>query len=91
VGALSSRPLTACANLTPAGTSDVYATMLTYIWNDTDGGYAIYGAPKGHISAHLESQKIPQGENVGMIDSHVEWRHFNQMINRTGGSPNFYY
>jgi prepilin-type N-terminal cleavage/methylation domain-containing protein/prepilin-type processing-associated H-X9-DG protein len=99
VGALSNRPLTACSTLTgkgPTGSgitgdSDDYATMLTYNWIDVDGGYQYGGATKGHISAHLSNRSIPEGGNVGMIDGHVQWRPFNQMINRSSASPNFYY
>jgi prepilin-type N-terminal cleavage/methylation domain-containing protein/prepilin-type processing-associated H-X9-DG protein len=100
VGSLSRRPLTACATLNgdPAaggsggtGMSDVYSVMVTYNWTDVEGGYTYNGKPKGHISAHTEGGKIPTGGNIGMIDGHVEWRPFNQMINRTDSGPFFYY
>ena len=91
VGNLSNRPLTACATLTSSGDGDVYATMLTYEWNNTDGGYTFKGVTKPHISAHLEGGKIPVGANIGMLDGHVEWRIFNKMINRTESGPYFYY
>ena len=91
VGNLSKRPLTACATLTDSGDSDVYATFVKYNWINTDGGYTYDGVAKGHIAAHLEAGTIPVGANIGMIDGHVEWRPFNQMINRTGGGPYFYY
>ena len=91
VGALSKRPLTACANLTDSGDSDVLSTMNTYNWINTDGGYELNGAAKGHISAHVDGKTIPVGENVGMIDGHAEWRPFNQMICRNGSGPYFYY
>jgi prepilin-type processing-associated H-X9-DG protein len=53
-----------------------------------DGGYRT-----PHISAHMKTATIPDGGNIGMIDGHVEWRPFNQMIDRDdGGSvPWFYY
>jgi prepilin-type N-terminal cleavage/methylation domain-containing protein/prepilin-type processing-associated H-X9-DG protein len=91
VGNLSKRPLTACATLNNSGNSDVYSTMLKYDWNDVDGGYQYNNVLKSHISAHLEGGSIPKGGNIGMIDGHVEWRPFNQMINRASGSPYFYY
>jgi prepilin-type N-terminal cleavage/methylation domain-containing protein len=91
LGATSRRPLTACATLTDTGDSDVFATMQTYNWINVDGGYTYGGAPKGHISAHLKTATVPEGENIGMLDSHVEWRSFNQMINRTSSGPYFYY
>jgi prepilin-type N-terminal cleavage/methylation domain-containing protein/prepilin-type processing-associated H-X9-DG protein len=90
VGDLSKRVLTACATLNPDNNSDIYATFVKYTWNATEGGYMYNGKPKFHISAHLEGGSIPVGGNIGMIDGHVEWRRFQQMIDRTGG-PYFYY
>ncbi|MGA2748696.1 MAG: prepilin-type N-terminal cleavage/methylation domain-containing protein [Verrucomicrobiota bacterium] len=90
VGALSKRPLTACATLNNTGDSDVITAMLKYNWIDVDGGYTYNGGAKGHISAHVTGS-IPDGGNVGMIDGHVEWRPFKQMICRTSSSPYFYY
>jgi prepilin-type N-terminal cleavage/methylation domain-containing protein/prepilin-type processing-associated H-X9-DG protein len=91
VGPLSDRPLTACATLNSTGNSDVYTTMVTYDWNNVDGGYTYNGQPKGHISAHMRDASIPDGANVGMIDGHVKWRPFNQLIVRTSSGPYFYY
>jgi prepilin-type N-terminal cleavage/methylation domain-containing protein len=91
IGAISKRPLVACASLNDTGDSDVDAMMLHYNWIDVDGGYQYQGKTKGHISAHLKNSTIPEGANIGMLDSHVEWRPFNQMINRLAGSPYFYY
>jgi prepilin-type N-terminal cleavage/methylation domain-containing protein/prepilin-type processing-associated H-X9-DG protein len=91
VGNLSRRPLTACATLNNTGDSDLYGMMQKYNWSDVDGGYKYDNAYKGHISAHLEGKSIPSGGNIGMIDGHVEWRPFNQMINRASGNPFFYY
>ncbi|MGO8698020.1 MAG: prepilin-type N-terminal cleavage/methylation domain-containing protein [Limisphaerales bacterium] len=92
VGSLSQRPLVACATLNNTGNSDDYTKMLTYNWTDIDGGYMYAGAYKGHISAHLKNATVPEGGNIGMIDGHVEWRPFRQMIDRTAtGSPYFYY
>ena len=91
VGALAKRPLTACATLNSSGDSDEYTVETTYNWSAVDGGYEYNGQPKGHISAHMANAKIPEGGNIGMIDCHVEWRSFNQMSNRTSGSPYFYY
>jgi prepilin-type N-terminal cleavage/methylation domain-containing protein len=99
VGDLTKRPLVACSTLNGAGptgsgnygSSDVLATMLTYNWIDVDGGYQYGGKTKGHISAHLSNRRVPEGGNIGMIEGHAEWRPFNKMINRSSGSPNFYY
>jgi prepilin-type processing-associated H-X9-DG protein len=65
--------------------------MLTYNWTDVDGGYMVNGVRKGHISAHLANSTIPDGANLGMLDGHVEWRKFNQMINRVGTGPPYFY
>lgn len=91
IGPLSDRPLTACATLNSTGDSDVLTTMATYNWIDVDGGYTYNGVAKGHISAHLKNAALPDGANIGMIDGHVKWRPFNQMINRTSSGPYFYY
>jgi prepilin-type N-terminal cleavage/methylation domain-containing protein len=91
VGPVSKRPLTACATLTTNGFSDVYATMLTYNWDNIIGGYEYNGVHKGNNSAHLEGKLVPVGGNIEMVDMHVEWRPFNQMIQRASGPPFFYY
>jgi prepilin-type N-terminal cleavage/methylation domain-containing protein/prepilin-type processing-associated H-X9-DG protein len=91
LGPVAKRVLTACATLTTSGSSDLFSEMIGYNWIDTDGGYTVAGKAKGHISAHMKNATIPEGGNIGMLDGHVEWRPFNQMINRTGSSPYFYY
>jgi prepilin-type N-terminal cleavage/methylation domain-containing protein len=91
VGPLSRRPLVACANPTDTGSSDLFTSMTGYNWSTTQGGYMYNGAYKDHIAAHLENTLRPVGENIGMIDGHVEWRPFNQFICRNGSSPYFYY
>jgi prepilin-type N-terminal cleavage/methylation domain-containing protein/prepilin-type processing-associated H-X9-DG protein len=91
VGPITKRALVACATLNNTANSDNFATMLTYDWVNVDGGFMYGGAAKGHISAHLKSATIPLGANIGMVDGHVEWRPFNQMVNRTSSSPYFYY
>jgi len=59
----------------------------TYNWTDVEGGYK-----KHDISSHLKNGKIPGGGNIGMLDGHVEWRPFSQMLPRTGpNDPVFYY
>jgi prepilin-type N-terminal cleavage/methylation domain-containing protein len=83
---LSQKQLVACATLNQSQNSDIYAIFKTYTWNATDGGY-----PKPHISAHLEGGTIPVGANEGMLDGHVEWRLFQNMICRVQDGPYFYY
>jgi hypothetical protein len=65
--------------------------MITYNWVNVDGGYKVNNATKGNNSSHLEGKTIPVGANLGMLDMHVEWRPFNQMLNRASGPPFFYY
>jgi hypothetical protein len=96
IGPVAQRVLVADATLngTPglSGNSDVYSYMVKYNWTDVDGGYMYNGQTKGHISAHMKTATIPEGGSLGMLDGHVEWRPFNQMINRVGaGEPWFYW
>jgi prepilin-type processing-associated H-X9-DG protein len=81
----ASRVLVADATLNDTGTSSVYAVMLTYNWVNIDGGFA-----KLHLSPHLKGT-VPLGGNVGMLDGHVEWRNFKNMLARTSSSPYFYW
>jgi prepilin-type N-terminal cleavage/methylation domain-containing protein len=91
VGPVSKRPLLACATITASGFHDDSASMLSYNWTTVDGGYQFNGVTKGNNSSHLEGKLIPVGANIGMLDTHVEWRPFLQMINRASGPPYFYY
>jgi prepilin-type N-terminal cleavage/methylation domain-containing protein/prepilin-type processing-associated H-X9-DG protein len=88
IGPLSKRPLVACATLenTAAGSNPFWPADEKYNWSSVDGGYY-----KPHISAHMANATIPEGGNIGMIDGHVEWRPFKQMICRDATSPWFYY
>lgn len=53
------------------------------------------GYPKLHRTAHMERDgQTPAGGNVGMLDGHVEWRKFPQLIPRTdpkSSSPVFWW
>ncbi len=62
-----------------ASTQTNLALKATYNWTSIRGGYAI-----AHTSPHLAGQ-LPLGGNVAMLDGHVEWRQFSQMIPRTTG------
>jgi len=44
-------------------------------------------------TSHLKTDEEPAGGNMGFLDGHVEWRHFNMMENRYGGSgaPTFWW
>jgi len=78
VGPVAKRVLVACATLETGGSNTNMTEMLTYGWDNIDGGYK-----KPHISAHMANGKIPDGGNMGMLDGHVEWRPFKQFIYRT--------
>jgi prepilin-type N-terminal cleavage/methylation domain-containing protein/prepilin-type processing-associated H-X9-DG protein len=99
----SQRPLVGCATLcrdpgssvpsVDGGFGDLYAEELTYNWSDVPGGYAVHHeAP--HLTTPTSSKPaIPEGCNIGMLDGHVEWRIFSQMLPRAGanGDPMFFY
>jgi prepilin-type processing-associated H-X9-DG protein len=83
VAPAASRVLVADATLTPSfyfPTTD-YAAMLTYDWVYIPNGGPFVPGPG--ISAHLNGA-IPLGGNVGMLDGHVEWRNFTNMVPRAG-------
>jgi prepilin-type processing-associated H-X9-DG protein len=86
----ASRALVADATLTagngvppPAGPT-LNAAMLTYDWAGFIAGEYYY------LSDHLNGL-IPLGGNVGMLDGHVEWRDFTNMLPRAGGSGQPYF
>jgi prepilin-type processing-associated H-X9-DG protein len=70
----------------PAGAA-LNAAMLTYNWVDISSGYG-----RHRLSAHLNG-RVPLGGNLGMLDGHVEWRNFHDMLPRSGGNgdPYFYW
>jgi prepilin-type N-terminal cleavage/methylation domain-containing protein len=87
---VASRPLMCCANMNMTGSSAIPAIENTYSWINIVGSY-----PKNHLSAHMivQSGGLPAGGNEGMLDGHVQWVPFNQMIARCGegGDPFYYY
>jgi prepilin-type processing-associated H-X9-DG protein len=88
----SSRILLGCATINGNGASTVPAILNTYSWtkipNSVDGDVNV---KKPFTSSHMRNAKIPSGANVGMFDGHVEWRPFNKLIPRAGGSTLTYY
>ena len=86
--------LLACATITLGNNLSTSLTMMnTYQWTglphslDPDDP-----VNKPFTTSHLLSSKIPSGGNQAMIDGHVEWTPFRQMIPRAGsGSPAFYW
>ena len=93
---ISSRVLLACATISASGQlSQNLATMRSYSWTglphslDPD----VPGA-KTFTSAHMLNATLPSGGNLGMLDGHVEWRRFQDLIPRAGSAsegPCFYY
>ena len=42
-------------------------------------------------TSHLKNNEEPTGGNIGFLDGHVEWRHFNLMENRYGNRIIFWW
>lgn len=83
----SERVLLADASLTEFG-QNAPPLASQYQWTRIQGGYIA-----SHRSAHLNGL-VPAGCNVSMLDGHVEWRSFAQMIPRTApssSSPPFWW
>lgn len=83
------RPLIAdCTTSQNNENSSVPADQTGYNWTQINGGWS-----KPHKTSHLDKGK-PIGGNIGMLDSHVEWRKFKDMSPRTeqaSGSPTFWW
>ena len=43
------------------------------------------------VTSHLKSDYEPTGGNIGFLDSHVEWRTFENMRMRFGTNPGFWW
>jgi prepilin-type N-terminal cleavage/methylation domain-containing protein len=87
----SERVLMADAILSTLGNeTDKYAAANSY--TSVNGGYLPPAWPNGkpHSSPHL-SGKYPQGSNILMMDTHVEWRKFDQVHIRSTGTPGFWW
>ena len=83
----ASRVLIACATITlPANLSSSLSAMNSFQWAGLP--HSLDALVPGTIpfsSSHLVRGTIPSGANLGMIDGHVEWRPFRQMIPRAVG------
>jgi prepilin-type N-terminal cleavage/methylation domain-containing protein/prepilin-type processing-associated H-X9-DG protein len=77
----SDRPLTTCITMSDVGQNDP-AKVATYKWTQIMGGL---GTAFLHRTSHLKGVS-PAGGNIGMVDGHVEWRKFLQMVPRTNSS-----
>jgi len=82
----SQRVLLADATISLPGQNNP-AARFTYNYDNIQGGYALT-----HLSPHLTA-RFPVGGNVGILDGHVEWRKFSDMVPRTDGfsSPVFWW
>jgi prepilin-type N-terminal cleavage/methylation domain-containing protein/prepilin-type processing-associated H-X9-DG protein len=68
------------------------AIEATYQWSGIPGADLVPGL-QGYRTAHLIGW-LPAGGNVAMLDGHVEWRAFSQMIGRSdlnGTTPVFWW
>jgi len=81
---LTERVLVADATISQPG-QNVEAQRNNYTYVNVNGGYQL-----PHRSPHMTG-RLPTGGNLMMMDSHVEWRKFQQFHARTtGGSPGFW-
>jgi prepilin-type processing-associated H-X9-DG protein len=88
--AVTDRPLVSDATISAKGQDNPsleYSSSYYYI--GIVGGYGNQTPGQGfHRSPHLQG-RFPSGGNVGMLDGHVQWRRFRDMLPRTdpnGGS-----
>jgi len=81
------RALVADVIISQAGQNNT-ANKFTYSYKNVQGGY-----PVPHRTSHLDFRAVyPIGGNVGMLDGHVEWTSFSNVICRTtGGVPGFWW
>jgi prepilin-type N-terminal cleavage/methylation domain-containing protein len=90
VGSLASRPQMACEMLTSSTPPDPPITLAErekFPW------VGIIGGQYPFTTSHMANPTMPSGVNVGMLDSHVEWRPFlsPKVEPRAGDSGSPYY
>ncbi len=94
----SQRPLLADATISSQGQVNP-ALASTYQWTGhTEVGITFtlvwqntpYGPWLGSSTPHMAGI-VPAGGNIGMLDGHVEWRPFSNMIPRTTGSGDVFW
>ncbi len=82
---VTERVLLADATISAPGQNNP-AQKGSYNWTDIAGGYRVH-----HTSPHVQG-RLPLGNNVAMLDGHVEWRKFQVLLpHTTGGSPVFWW
>ena len=80
--AASDRPLVACVAMSANGNNTTRRNPITmdqYYRRSPDN----HGVAFQHRTSHLKRGNVPRGGNIGMLDGHVEWRPFLQMLPRT--------
>jgi prepilin-type N-terminal cleavage/methylation domain-containing protein len=82
------RVLMACATISDPA-NGTYANRLQYNYSHVNGGITATTG-KYHLSPHLTGS-IPAGGNIGFKDSHVEWRKFDNMDQRSSQKESFWW
>jgi prepilin-type N-terminal cleavage/methylation domain-containing protein/prepilin-type processing-associated H-X9-DG protein len=85
-GVAAARPLLACTTITSGWPSTNFSDMLTYNWTSLWLGFVDF--PAGFTSSHMKNATLPSGANIMMMDGHVEWHPFQQLIPRAQAWPN---
>jgi len=89
----SARVLTACSTITDEHSMSADITKMEhFLWtrlsHDDDGDVP---GTKPYYTSHMAGGGIPAGGNIGMLDGHVEWRRFQDMIPRAAAGLCFYF
>jgi len=85
-GVAAARPLLACTTITSGWPSTNFSDMLTYNWTSLSVGFILF--PEGFTSSHMKNATLPSAANIMMMDGHVEWHNFQQLIPRAQAWPN---
>ncbi|HXR06738.1 MAG TPA: prepilin-type N-terminal cleavage/methylation domain-containing protein [Candidatus Acidoferrum sp.] len=85
----SGRTLLACATMSSGWPTTNLALRQTFSWTSLIGFYCppLYS----YSSAHVNNAAIPSGANIGMLDGHVEWHTFQQLVPRAYPDAVWYY
>ncbi len=88
----SSRALTACVAITDGGASDNLSIMERALWSNLPHSFdPDVPGNKPFTSSHMLNSTLASGVNAGMLDGHVEWRQFRNIIARAAEGLTFYY
>ncbi len=84
---VSDRVLVSCATISGSSTDEQGPAVASYNWTQIQGGFY-----KDHLSPHMQNRvNIPEGCSVGFKDGHVQWRKFQDMLQRAASSPGFWF